>query len=274
MCESHLPSLVTSGVFRKVSGNTSLPCKGCRLDKPIQLPYYASQIVYTRPFDLIHSDVRGPSPFVLREGHRYYMILIDDLSRFTWIYFIESQAQVVTPYQAFDMMVHTQFDSYIRVFHANSVEEYLSPSLHQFLSEQATTSPLELRSHPHLTATTSPRESTFIIFLDHVGLIDHCSVDTPMELHTHLRATYGVPLNDPTRYCHLVDSLVYLGITLLDISFDVHGLSQFMSTPTSVHYNHLLRVLQYLCGIIDRCLLFSSSISLQLHAYSDTTWRF
>jgi hypothetical protein len=83
MRESHLSSLVTSGVLWKVSGNTSLPCKGCRLDKRIQLPYSASQTVYTRPFDLIHSDVRGPSPLILKGGHHYYVIFIDDLSRFT-----------------------------------------------------------------------------------------------------------------------------------------------------------------------------------------------
>jgi hypothetical protein len=45
-----------------------------------------------------------------------------------------------------------------------------------------------------------------------------------------------------------------------------------MSTPTSVHYSHLLHVPGYLCGTIDRHLFFSSSSSLQLHAYSDATW--
>jgi hypothetical protein len=109
--------------------------------------------------------------------------------------------------------------------------------------------------------------------LDRVGLTDHRSVDTPMELHTRLRATDGVPLEDPTRYRHLIGSLVYLGITRPDISYVVHILSQFMSTPTSVHYAHL-RVLRYLCGTIDRRLFFSSSNSLQLHTYSDATWGF
>jgi hypothetical protein len=108
--------------------------------------------------------------------------------------------------------------------------------------------------------------------LDRASLTDHRSVDTPMELHTHLRATDGVPLEDPTRYRHLVDNLVYLGITHPDISYVVHILSQFMPTPTSVHYSHILCVLRYLCGTIDRHLFFSSSSSLQLHAYFDATW--
>jgi hypothetical protein len=93
-----------------------------------------------------------------------------------------------------------------------------------------------------------------------------------MELHTHLCATDGVPLEDPTHYRHLVDSLVYLGITHPDISYVVHILSQFMSTPTSVHYSLLLCVLRHLRGTIDRRLFFSNSSSLQLHTYSDATW--
>ncbi|WVZ95191.1 hypothetical protein U9M48_040987 [Paspalum notatum var. saurae] len=37
-------------------------------------------------------------------GHHYYVIFIDDFSRFTWVYFLDSRAQVLTAYQAFATM--------------------------------------------------------------------------------------------------------------------------------------------------------------------------
>jgi hypothetical protein len=93
-----------------------------------------------------------------------------------------------------------------------------------------------------------------------------------MELNVHLMITDGEPLEDPTRYHHIVGNLVYLGVTRSDISYSVHILSQFVSAPTQIHYSHLLRVMCYLCGTISRHLFFSRSSSLQLQAYCDATW--
>ena len=68
--------------------------------------------------------------------------------------------------------------------------------------------------------------------LDRASLTDHRTVETPMELNVHLRATDGELLADPTRYHHIVGSLVYLGVTRPDISYAVYILSQFVSAPT------------------------------------------
>jgi hypothetical protein len=45
---------------------------------------------------------------------------------------------VLTSYQAFATIVCIEFDSYIRVFHVDSIGEYLSHSLCHFLSKHDT----------------------------------------------------------------------------------------------------------------------------------------
>nr|XP_040245163.1 uncharacterized mitochondrial protein AtMg00810-like [Aegilops tauschii subsp. strangulata] len=108
--------------------------------------------------------------------------------------------------------------------------------------------------------------------LARAALSDDCTVLTPMELNVQLRVSDCDPLPNPTRYRHLVGSLVYLAVTRPDISYPVHILSQFVSAPTSVHYSHLLRVLRYPRGTISQHLFFPRSSSLELQAYSDATW--
>jgi hypothetical protein len=61
--------------------------------------------------------------------------------------------------------------------------------------------------------------------LSWANLIDCKTVDTPTELNDHLNLHDGEPLHDFTLYRHLVGNLVYLTVTMPDISYVVHQVS-------------------------------------------------
>ena len=70
---------------------------------------------------------------------------------------------------------------------------------------------------------------------------------------------------DTTRYQSVIGALQYLSLTRPDISFCVNRLYQFMSSPTSVHWAAVKRILCYLHDTIDMDLcLTKSSIDLLL----------
>jgi hypothetical protein len=79
-------------------------------------------------------------------------------------------------------------------------------------------------------------------------------------------------LSDPTLYRQLVGGLIYLTITRLDISYAVHVVSQFMTSPRTVHFAAVLRILRYVRSTMHQGLLMSSSSKLELNAYSDSDW--
>ncbi|KAF5478172.1 hypothetical protein F2P56_004756 [Juglans regia] len=68
----------------------------------------------------------------------------------------------------------------------------------------------------------------------------------PMEPNIKLQKEEGVVFHDPTLYRKLVGKLLYLTNTWPDISYNVNLLSQFMEAPQILHYDALIKVIQYL----------------------------
>ena len=60
--------------------------------------------------------------------------------------------------------------------------------------------------------------------LSQAGFTDSKTVDTPIELNAHLTPFGGKP-------SYSIGNLVYLTVTRLDISYAVHQVSQYLSTP-------------------------------------------
>ena len=88
------------------------------------------------------------------------------------------------------------------------------------------------------------------------GLEDTSSVDTPMEVNVKYRKDEGDLLDEPTLYRRLVGSLIYLTTTRPDISYAVHQVSQFMSSPRHLHLATVRRIIRYLRGSPTRGLFF------------------
>jgi hypothetical protein len=105
--------------------------------------------------------------------------------------------------------------------------------------------------------------------LERARLTKNKTLDTPIEVNARHSSSDGLPLIDLTLYRTIVGSLVYLTITRPDIAYIVHVVNQFVASPTIFHWATVLRILQYLRGIIFQSLLLSSTSFLELRAYFD-----
>lgn len=69
-------------------------CEYCQYAKGCKLPFSLSETVTTQPLDLIHSDVWGPAPTSSICGFKFYVLFIDDFSKYTWMFPLMSKSDV------------------------------------------------------------------------------------------------------------------------------------------------------------------------------------
>jgi histone deacetylase 1/2 len=86
---SHLP-LEFLSTCNKESTKTSF-CDACQLGKQARLPFSVSHSRSTSPFDLIHCNL-WTSPIVSYAGYKYYLVIFDDFSHYSWVFPLQNKS--------------------------------------------------------------------------------------------------------------------------------------------------------------------------------------
>jgi hypothetical protein len=103
------------------------------------------------------------------------------------------------------------------------------------------------------------------------NMLDCKPASSPNGPNTRLSLHDGDLLPDPHVYRSMVGALHYLTFTRPDISFAVHQVCQYMSTPTTTHLAAAKRVLRYIRGIFNHGIEFTPGL-LHLSSYTDADW--
>lgn len=119
--DQHLGHL-SSTILQKVEPSLSLHgayssqfCESCQLAKSSNLPFATSKSTTTKPLEIIHSDVWGPTPLLSQSGFTYYVLFVDDFSRYTWISPIHCKAEVFFIFLGFKVQIEMMLSLKIKM---------------------------------------------------------------------------------------------------------------------------------------------------------------
>ena len=119
----------------KISSNkcNSFSCTHCLSGKIHRLPFRTSKFTAHSPLELVHSDVWGPTPVSSINEFKYYVLFVDQYTRFTWIYFLKHKSEVFPMFVKFKSMVETQFSSKLEILRSDRGGEYVSKEFESYL---------------------------------------------------------------------------------------------------------------------------------------------
>jgi hypothetical protein len=101
-----------------------------------QLPFPISNKHVVFPFELVHADLWGPAPVVSTNAFRYYLVLVDDFTKFTWVYLLKNKSDTLTLFTQFRAMVETQFSLPIKALRSDCGGEFTSNQFNQFCASK------------------------------------------------------------------------------------------------------------------------------------------
>lgn len=93
--------------------------------------------------------------------------------------------------------------------------------------------------------------------LDKAGMAECNSTKFPMDPKEMIDRDENGKLVDATEYKSMVGGLRYLVYTRPDIAYSVGVVSRYMERPTKLHQDAVKRILRYMKGTMQFCLIYS-----------------
>ncbi|KAF5443184.1 hypothetical protein F2P56_035765, partial [Juglans regia] len=109
---------------------SNIPCEICPLAKQHKLPFSQSNTTASNPFDLIYVDIWGPNPIQAYNNVKYFLTIVDQFTRCTWIYLLQTKSEARSSIQNFFSLVATQFNTQIKTIRSDNGAEFNMPSFY------------------------------------------------------------------------------------------------------------------------------------------------
>jgi len=111
-------------------------CDVCHLAKQKRVSFPKDASRSESDFDLIHMDVWGNFPHNTHGDKRYFLTIVDDFTRFTWVFLLALKSDCYNMFVKFYHMIHTQIALKVKTVRSDNGGEFLSTNLQSFFQLQ------------------------------------------------------------------------------------------------------------------------------------------
>jgi transposase InsO family protein len=89
-----------------------------------------------RPLELLHIDLSGLITYISIGGSKYCFVIVDDYSRFTWVFFLQEKSQTHEILKKFLRRVQNEFGLRIKKIRSDNGTEFKNSQTEGFLEEE------------------------------------------------------------------------------------------------------------------------------------------
>ena len=115
---------------------SDLICAPCHHGKMIVASHFPVNIMMTEhPGQLLHMDTVGPSRVRSMGGKWYVLVIVDDYSRYSCVFFLESKHQVFEHFRLLALRLNNEHPNCLKAIRSDNGTEFRNGSFNEFCLE-------------------------------------------------------------------------------------------------------------------------------------------
>jgi transposase InsO family protein len=92
-------------------------------------------VMTEHPGQLLHMDIVGLSWVRSMGGKWYVIVIVDDYSRYSWVFFLKSKDEVFEHFRLLALRLNNKYPNYLKVIHSDNGTEFRNVSFDEFFLE-------------------------------------------------------------------------------------------------------------------------------------------
>jgi transposase InsO family protein len=112
-------------------------CSACQAGKQVGVHHPHKNIMMTdMPLELLHMDLFGPIAYISIDRSKYCLVIVDDYSRFTWVFFLQEKSQTQETLKGFLRRAQNEFILRIKKIRSDNGTKFKNSQIEGFLEEE------------------------------------------------------------------------------------------------------------------------------------------
>ncbi|KAK1619239.1 hypothetical protein QYE76_024756 [Lolium multiflorum] len=112
-------------------------CSACVAGKQLKKKHPIKSIVTTsRPLELLHLDLFGPSHYDTLGGSKYGLVIVDDYSRYSWVFLLKSKDETHREFIIFAKKAQRMYESEIKAIRTDNGTEFKNYTMQEFVDDE------------------------------------------------------------------------------------------------------------------------------------------
>ena len=88
----------------------------------------------SKAFELLHIDLFGPTQYTSIGGNKYSFVIVDDYTRYTWVFFLVDKSVFAT-FKSFVKAIHNEFETTIKRVRSDNGREFKNTRIDELCDE-------------------------------------------------------------------------------------------------------------------------------------------